>query len=165
MLKLETERLDIVPLTEELMDLWLHNIGRMEQVMNCDYQAEPMSNWFSDIVAGQLRAMRLYPDDWLWNTFWFLIRRSDRKVVGSVVFKGPPDNEGIVEIGYGTGEDYRGKGYMTEAVAAVCAWALRQKGVRHVSAESAADNPVSRRILEKCGFKEISSGETVWWRL
>ena len=27
------------------------------------------------------------PDDYLWYTFWFLIRKTDRIVVGAVVFK------------------------------------------------------------------------------
>ncbi len=45
---------------------------------------------------------------------------------------------------------------MTEAVKAMCEWALKQKGVRNVIAETDLAGFASQRILECCGFKNIS---------
>lgn len=42
---------------------------------------------FCEIVKGQLKMAEKNPDDYLWYTFWFLIRKTDRIVVGAVVFK------------------------------------------------------------------------------
>lgn len=53
---------------------------------------------------------------------------------------------------------------MTETVQAMCSWALKQKGVRHVIAETDLDGYASQNILRRCGFTECRRGETVWWR-
>lgn len=86
-------------------------------------------------------------------------------MVGSADFKDVPSKDGEVEIGYGLGEAFQHHGYMTEAVRAMCAWALAQESVRHVIAETETDNLASRRILQRCGFTEQSRGETIWWKL
>ena len=52
---------------------------------------------------------------------------------------------------------------MTEAVEALCGWALRQPEVRHVTAETDADGYASQRLLQRCGFREQSRDTTVRW--
>ena len=42
--------------------------------------------------------------NYMWHSFWLLMRRSDRSIVGSAVWKGAPDASGQVEIGYGLGQ-------------------------------------------------------------
>lgn len=86
-------------------------------------------------------------------------------VVGSALFKGRPDAEGVVEIGYGLGKPFEHNGDMTETVAALCAWALQQEGVHRIIAETAVDGTASQRILHRCGFTVSSRSETVWRRL
>ena len=43
---------------------------------------------------------------------------------------------GYLQLGYDMGAEYRCHGYMTEAVKAMCGWALRQEGVLHITAET-----------------------------
>ena len=102
---------------------------------------------------------------YVYHTFWFLVRREDRVVVGSADFKNVPDPEGLVEIGYGLGLKYEHKGYMTEAVGAMCRWALEQEEVRAVIAETEPDGLASIRVLGRCGFKKWKTEENLWWRL
>lgn len=78
-------------------------------------------------------------------------------MVGDACFKGFPAC-GMPEIGYGILDGYRGQGYATEAVGALCRWALGQPHTRGIEAETAPDNAASRRVLEKLGF--VPSGET-----
>ncbi|WP_154696612.1 GNAT family N-acetyltransferase, partial [Clostridium botulinum] len=99
------------------------------------------------------------------HSFFFLIRKEDRVVVGSADFKNIPNEKGEVEIGYGLGKEFEHNGYMTEAVKAMCKWALKQKGVRNVIAETDLAGFASQRILECCGFKKYKQEETIWWRL
>lgn len=54
---------------------------------------------------------------------------------------------------------------MTEAVRAMCDWALKQNGVKHIIAETELDGFASQRILKRCGFTEYVRDLTVWWRL
>lgn len=57
-----------------------------------------------------------------------------------------------VEIGYFLAEDYWGKGIMTKAIKAATAYAFSTFDIIRVYAEPYADNPGSRRSLEKAGF-------------
>jgi len=137
----------------------------LDEHLDCRYQAEPMEGFFLDIVRGQAEKTAGDADNYLYHSFWFLVRKSDRVVVGSADFKDVPDEKGEVEIGYGLGKEFEHQGYMTEAVGAMCEWALRQDGVSHVIAETETDGLASQAILKHCGFCLCERGETFWWRL
>jgi len=80
-------------------------------------------------------------------------------VIGTVGFKGPPDEDGMVEIAYGIVPTFQGKGYATEAAEAAIAFAFNTSNVRVVRAHTLPTNTPSKRVLEKCRFEYI--GETV----
>lgn len=160
-----TERLELAALTPRLMGLWVTDLPQLEKELNCSYQGEPMEGSFFNIVKGQLKITEMDPDNYLWHSFWLLIRRCDRVVVGSADFKDLPDEKGHTEIGYGLAAQFRHKGYMTEAVAAMCDWALKQDGVSHVIAETDQENLPSQRILKRCGFERYGNTEKMWWIL
>lgn len=161
----ETERLELHALDAAQLRLWVEDIPALERELCCSYRAEPMEGMFLEIVKGQLAETERAPESYLWRSFWLLIRKSDRTVVGAADFKDVPNAEGEVEIGYGLGSEFEHCGYMTEAVRSMCAWALAQPGVTHVTAETDLDGLASQRVLLRCGFKESSRGETAWWRL
>jgi ribosomal-protein-alanine N-acetyltransferase len=56
-------------------------------------------------------------------------------------------------MGYNFGRRFWGKGYATEAVAALTDAVMQQPGVIRLSAVVDIENPASARVLEKCGFK------------
>ncbi|MEG0911857.1 MAG: GNAT family N-acetyltransferase [Ruthenibacterium sp.] len=118
-----------------------------------------------EILKGQLAITQQDAEHFLWHSFWLLIRKSDRIVVGSADFKDAPNANGEVEIGYGLGKEFEHHGYMTEAVKAMCDWAKTQKSVHAILAETELDGFASQRILQRCGFKEEKRAATIWWRL
>ena len=79
--------------------------------------------------------------------------------VGSAGFKGPPDADGMVEIAYGIDTEHRGKGYATEAANAMIAYAFSSGLVRTVRAHTKPESDASKRVLSKCGFRNI--GEVI----
>ena len=164
-MKIITERLELVPLTSSQLRLWIENIFTLETEINCQYKAEPMKGIFLEIVKKQLATTEKDKDNYLWHSFWFLIRKSGRVVVGLADFKNIPNENGEVEIGYGLGKEFECNGYMTEAVKEMCDWALKQNEISTVIAETDFDGFASHRILERCGFKKYQQGETIWWRL
>lgn len=123
---IETERLQLIPLTLDQLRLWVTDMAELESELGVVYDAEPMEGIFLKIVEGQCGITEKDEAHYVYHTFWFLVRREDRVVVGSADFKNVPDPEGLVEIGYGLGLKYEHKGYMTEAVGAMCRWALEQ---------------------------------------
>lgn len=160
---IKTERLEIVPLNPNQLRLWVEDSSLLEKELNCKYKAEPMEGFFLDIVKGQLAITEKDKENYLFHSFWFLIRKEDRTVVGSADFKDIPNEKGEVEIGYGLGKEFEHNGYMTEAVQAMCGWAMEQPGVTHIIAETDLDGYASHRILERCGFVKTEQGETLWW--
>ena len=57
------------------------------------------------------------------------------------------------ELEYYLGENFSGKGYMTEAVRAVVEYCFTALGDQVVSAQAFGENPGSSRVLEKAGFR------------
>ena len=57
------------------------------------------------------------------------------------------------EIGYGVRADERGKGYASEALAAVARWALTEGGIQRAWLTANTDNVASVRVAEKAGFR------------
>ena len=164
-MRLETQRLWIIPLTAKQLDLWGQDIPALERELDCSYQGEPLEDVFLEIVRGQAEKAAGDEGSYLYHTFWLLARKTDRTVVGSVCFKDAPDPKGDVEIGYGLGKAFEHQGYMTEAVQAMCDWALRQRGVSCVIAETQTDHLPSQNLLKRCVFTLYRQGETWWWRL
>lgn len=104
-----------------------------------------------------------YPEHWLWYTAWGMYQNDSGDFVGDLSFRGLPEN-GRPEIGYGIQKKYEGQGYTTEAVCAVCRWALSQPGVTAVEAETAPDNAASQAVLRKAGFVPTGTvGEVGPW--
>jgi ribosomal-protein-alanine N-acetyltransferase len=94
-----------------------------------------------------------------------LIEKRTGLCIGGIGFKGLPDAAGAVEIGYGICTSRQGEGLMTEAAARLCELA-RVEGALGVTAETDRVNIASQRVLEKCGFAQLSSElESIWWRL
>lgn len=154
-----------MPLIPEYLRLWTDDVQALETALGCSCRAEQLDGDFSDIVRGQADIASRDPENYLWHSFWLIIRRSDSVTVGSADFKRPPDGRGEVEIGYGLGKQFEHCGYMTEAVRAMCAWAFGHEAVSAVIAETERDNTASHRVLERCGFTVRGGGETLWWSL
>ena len=164
-MKIETKRLELIPLTWDQLKLWCYDIKSLEKELNCIYKAEPMEGIFFEIVKGQYEITKNDPQNYLYHTFFFIVRKEDRVVVGSADFKDVPNDKGEIEIGYGLGKEFEHNGYMTEAAEALCKWGLGQDKVTKIIAETEADNIKSHKVLERLGFKKYKSDETLLWEL
>jgi RimJ/RimL family protein N-acetyltransferase len=80
-------------------------------------------------------------------------------LVGTGGYMGPPDADGMVEIGYSVSEQWRGQGFATEMVAAFVERA-KELGVRRVTARTLSSNPPSIAVLERNGFHLTFPTET-----
>jgi len=59
-----------------------------------------------------------------------------------------------IELGYWLGRNSWGFGYATEAAGAVCTFAFEHWPIDKIIASVFDDNPGSKRVMEKLGFKE-----------
>ena len=97
-----------------------------------------------------LSGCQKHPEQRIWYAIW-LIELADGTLVGTMCFKGL-NQDGIVEVGYGVEAAYEGNGYATEAVSAIAQWALEQKGVKQIEAETDPENIAAQTVLTKAGF-------------
>lgn len=137
-MRLETLRLTLHPLSIEELD------GLMKRYRDADPELEKA---YAEMQAG----CRRHPEQYLWYTAWGIYLRENGAMIGDADFKGLPAH-GYPEIGYGLEPAYWGQGYATEAVGALCRWALEQPGVKGVEAETTPDNAASQRVLAKLDF-------------
>jgi RimJ/RimL family protein N-acetyltransferase len=102
-------------------------------------------------LVWHLRALRADRKQQPWR-IRVIVERSSNTVIGSINLKGPPDPDGDVEMGWGLNEVARGKGYATEASAALINWISKQPGVATISATISDDNYSSRRLAARLGL-------------
>ena len=62
-------------------------------------------------------------------------------------------------MGYNLHYDYWHKGYCTEAMKAIIAFAHNKLGVNKICSTHAVDNPRSGKVMEKCGLTFNHNGE------
>ena len=139
---IETERLILYPIRD----------SEMEALIARESDPE-LKQAYAEMLRGSLRE----PEKRVWSAVWFLeLKSKPGTVVGDLSFKGLRD-DGMVELGYGLRPGCCGRGYMTEAVKAVSAWAIAQTGVTRVEAETAPENAASQRLLARAGY--LPTGE------
>ncbi len=71
---------------------------------------------------------------------------------GVGIHLGQDVHEHTATLGYWLGQDFWGRGIMTEVVAALTDFCFQNFPLRRISAEVYANNPASARVLEKAGF-------------
>lgn len=162
---LPTERMCLVPLSLAQMQLQLDDYAALERSLGAKVTGNRLDNEMRAIVARSMAYMRQEAEDAVWNTFWAAVLEDEAIFVGGIGFKGPPNGDGEVEVGYGFDAPYRNRGLATEAVVALTEWAFAQPDVYFVIAETNYTNVASARVLQKAGFLLYASkNHFLYWR-
>ena len=138
-------------------------IGRLSALITgpCEYErvfghrVEEGYLEYPDVLVFSLRQTQAFAEDKHWWLPYLVIHRTEDALVGACGYKGPPDDDGVVEIGYGIAPAYRGQGLTTEAASALADHAFSRPGVTGVRAHTHPETNASTRILAKCGFTHI----------
>jgi [ribosomal protein S5]-alanine N-acetyltransferase len=112
-----------------------------------------------DISPDWLRLLEASTGADPWILGFGLLHLASGTVIGMGSFKGPPGEDGVVEIAYGIVPDFQGKGYATEAAQALVAFAFSSGKVRVVRAHTLPESNASTRVLTKCSFRHV--GEVI----
>lgn len=152
-LEIASSRLRLIALDAELARLQLDD--RLAFFKALGVEIEP--SWPPELMdknALHWAADRLSaePDQQGWHA-WVYISPVLNRLVGCGGYKGPPDANGSVEIGYSMLQSYREQGLATEGVMTLLDWAYENEAVKSVTALTRADRDASHRVLEKAGFQ------------
>jgi RimJ/RimL family protein N-acetyltransferase len=164
--RIELARLALHNATAAMVGLELDDRPRFERSLGARVPEE----WPPEILAGAVpifeARLESEPDlsqGWL---AWYMILKDDRGsgpvLIGNCGFKGPPDSDGLVEISYSVLTAYQNRGYASEAVAGLVAWAFAHAEVSCVAATTYPELHPSVRLLEKLGFQYVGEGPS--WR-
>jgi ribosomal-protein-alanine N-acetyltransferase len=92
---------------------------------------------------------------------WAILLRDSPTVIGAIEFGVPIPGSGSIH--YALSRSHWGAGLMTEAVEAVCRWAIDAlPSMQDITTGVVAQNVGSARVLEKCGFERIGSIVEQW---
>ncbi len=82
----------------------------------------------------------------------FIVLKENREVIGSISFHGIPDEDGMMEIGLGIEEAFRGHGYAKEALLGMWRWVCGQPGVKTLRYTVSPTNIPSVAIIKGFDF-------------
>ena len=164
---IETARLILKPL----------NYDQLIKYIKCDnsLEAELNLNETSRTISPELKEAfehTILPNvadetkNYLYATLWTAISKAENKMVGDLCIVGEPNADGEIEIGYGTYDEFQGKGFMTEIVGGIIEWTKTQQIVKSIIASTDKTNTASFKVLEKNNFIKIGETETLLnWKL
>ena len=155
-----------MPLTYEQLVKYLQCNQSLERELHVHDSTRTISDALKEALEQTILPNVADPDkDYLYNTLWTAIDKTERQMVGDLCIIGEPNAEGDIEIGYGTYDAFQGKGYMTEMVGGIIAWAQTQPRVKAIVASTGKTNAPSFRVLEKNQFTRTGETETEYhWK-
>lgn len=151
---IHTKRLIIKSLTSDELKKYVDSPIELAKKLDVNPSGSMIDNETRNAVLNDLLPNIVDPNkDSLFYTMWIVIKKSEMRIVGGICFHGEPDEKGEIEIGYGTDEDYRNQGIMTETIAGIIRWIRSNKKVKIIIAKTDCDNISSVRVLEKNDFE------------
>lgn len=155
--EVSSDRLDLVPMTLELMEALLRGDRESAQAM-VDYRIS--ADWpqrMESVLRFRSAIARKQPEALPLLLRAMVLRADPEVAVGRIGFHGPPDEEGVLEIGYEVFPPYRRQGFAREAVLAMLRWVQRDPGVHRFRASVSPENLPSRNLVTAIGFIEVGS--------
>lgn len=161
-IRITTDRLELIAATEDLVRAEIEDRAKLACLLDANvptawppqYNELQTMNYTLERLEGQCENI-----GW-WN--WYFLLRDDLRgtytLVGNGGFKGRPDENGMVEMGYSVLDAFQNCGYGSEAVQALMTWAFSHPEVTSVSAETLPELIASQRVLEKNGFACVGEG-------
>lgn len=165
---IETNRLKLIPCEEKYLEAFLRDENEMLQMLGVD----AANNWlqFPEAIAYSLDMLRSRSAEIHWGMYFFILK-DEKRLIGNGGYKGAPDSEGIVEIGYAIAPAYENLGLATEAAQGLITHAFGFENVKTIDAHTLAVTNASGRILQKCGMTKIAEkhdtedGDIWQWRV
>jgi len=164
---IETERLVLKPLTYDQLVKYLKCDNSLEEELNLNETSRTISPELKEAFEQTiLPNVADKTKDYLFSTLWTAISKEENKMIGDLCIVGEPNGNGEIEIGYGTYDEFQGKGFMTEIVGGIIEWTKKQEKVKSIIASTDKTNTASFKVLEKNNFIKIGEMEGLFnWKL
>ena len=140
-----------------LSDLALRNVVNDDLPIFFEYQLDREANTMAAFTARDPTNQEAF------MAHWHRIMADETNITQTIIFNGQVagsissyEEEGRPEVTYWLGKEFWGKGIATWALMEFLA---QKNQIRPIYGRVAKDNPGSRRVLEKCGFRIIGESK------
>jgi ribosomal-protein-alanine N-acetyltransferase len=168
MKEFESERLRILTCDFNILNAVINGDSHIAKLLNIQIPSQWTEYGSSAFQYVLTKITKNHDEEW-WTHFPIL--KSENILIGSGGYKGKPDENGVIEIGYEIAKDYRNNGYATEFAKALLDHAFLHPEVHFVIAHTLAEQNASTHVLLNCGFTRVqvlddAENETLWkWEL
>ena len=138
--------LTLIPVTSKMRQAF----GRSRAELSCYLQLDLPDGWpeFPEAFEPSTRQ-----PDVPWIGYIFV---AEGGIVGNGGFTGPPDRDGVVEIGYEIAPEHRNQGHATRAAEKLISLAFCS-GAKRVIAHSLAAPNASNAVMAKVGMRYVAT--------
>ncbi|HVI49325.1 MAG TPA: GNAT family N-acetyltransferase [Chitinophaga sp.] len=163
-----TPRLQLLPCSLQHFESLLHGNDTLGDLLGISVP----EGWteYPEMVLVAYDKLRNDPSMLGWF-FYLVIHRQDKRLIGAGGFKGTPDKNGMVEMGYEITNDYREQGLGSEMAQGLVRFAFGHSYVNKVIAHTDEEYNASVKILQKAGMYFVGTiktldNETMWeWEI
>lgn len=155
-IRIETERLVLRSWQmDDLETFYLHAFDEEDKMVGST--EHPPIEMFQQILSRIIAEKKLFA----------ITLRETKDVIGSLGLQPRHNDSGLAdelngrEISYALFKDFRGMGYMTEAVNAVCSYCFDQLHYDYLTCGYFDGNDKSKNVMERCGFVCLKDIDTV----
>lgn len=163
----EDEILKLYPLSLEEYTLYIKHDNLLTDKLSLNQGNRVISPALLKAFDTEIQPyIQSHPESILFATVWIIIIKKLNCIAGHIHFKGKPDNNGLIEVGYRIYDEFQNNGYATRALKLITNWAFCNAGVSSINAYTDTGNIASQKVLAKCGFKFYDSlDKEIEWRL
>lgn len=165
MLPLTTDRLLICPCRLPLITAIYLQDPQAATTLNAEIPPDWPQAELKELLPHLIKLLQHDPKSFPW-LLWVIVSATGKTILGDIGFKGRPDENGMVEIGYSLLPDHRNQGYMLEATIALIDWAFQQPAVKRIEAECDISNIASGKVLQRLGMQQTGIHDNmIRWQL
>ena len=132
---IETNRLRLIPVTRYLWTHVMEDKNGEKFTLNSEWPTQDIKS----LISMYLDDLDENPELLGW-AFWVITLKNNGLIVGDGGFKGIPDENGEIEIGYGITHSYQNQGYATEAAQGLIQWGFSHKNAVKIKADCLLEN-------------------------
>lgn len=151
---IETPRMLLILADEPILEAVLRGDKSLAKILGVKVPVD-WTEYGDPIFRFSLERLREKPEEAIWWSYLPVLKQ-EKILVGSCGYKGPPDKDGVVEIGYEIAPGYRLKGLATELAQGLIDHAFSFPEVKAVKAHTLAHVNASGSVLQKCGLKKTA---------
>lgn len=154
--ELTNKETKLIALSKQQLFELVYAIEKLEKDLSLTISKDLLTDQLTQAVAIKLNQMKKREvSEQGWMSIWLLIPQNSNTVTGLFEFKGPPNQEGRVEIGIGLDPVFDDIHQISEAIKNLCERAFEQPKCNLITATAVSD-PILAKVFQEADFLKMA---------